>query len=85
LNATTNGTNQAIANTVATSIFIMDGVDVENKCIATQQLMINLPDDKKVMSTHVCDIWIPGLPSVLMGHIVPSLSFLPPIRICLLC
>jgi hypothetical protein len=55
-------TNQAIADTGGTSIFIMDGVDVENKCIATQPLTINLHDGKKVISTHVCDIRIPGLP-----------------------
>ncbi len=26
------------------------------------------------MSTHVCDITIPGLPTVLVGHVVPHLA-----------
>ncbi len=73
LNAIRITTNQAIADTEATSIFIMYGTGVVNKCIATQPLPINLPDGKKVMSTHVCDINILGLPTVLMGHIVSRL------------
>ncbi len=47
---------------------------MDNKCIALSPLTINLPDGKKVQSTHVCDINIPGLPMALMGHIVPSLT-----------
>jgi len=65
--------------------FIMDGVDVVNKCIATTPLIINLPDGKKVKSTHVCDIIIPGLPTVLLGHIVPSLTVASLIGIRPLC
>ncbi len=49
----TIATNHAIADTGATSIFIMDGVDVDNKYITTKPLTINLPDGTKVMSTHV--------------------------------
>ncbi len=41
--------NYAIADTGATSIFIMDGVDVDNKRIATRPLTINLTDGTKVM------------------------------------
>jgi hypothetical protein len=67
-------TNQAIADTGATSIFIMEGVDVDNKHIAKDPLTINLPDGKKVVSTRVCDIKIPGLPTMLTGHLVPSLK-----------
>jgi hypothetical protein len=52
----------------------MEGVDVVNKCIATTPLTINLPDGTKVKSSHVCDIEIPGLPTILLGHIVPSLT-----------
>ncbi len=74
LNAVMNGCDQAIANTGATSIFIMDGIDVVNKRIATTPLTINLPDGKKVKLSHVCDITIPGLPTILLGHIVPSLT-----------
>jgi hypothetical protein len=74
INAVTIGRDQAIADTGATSIFIMEGVDVVNKNIATTPLTINLPDGKKVRSSHVCDIEIPGLPTVLLGHIVPLLT-----------
>jgi hypothetical protein len=72
LNAITIATNQAIVNTGAMSIFIMDGIDVENKRIATRPLTIKLPDGNKVMST--CDIHIPGLPTVLTGYIVPKVG-----------
>ncbi len=74
LNAITITTHQAIADTGATSIFIMEGADVDNKRIAKDPLTINLPDGKQVVSTHVCDINIPGLATMLMGHIVASLK-----------
>jgi hypothetical protein len=82
LNALTIATNQAVADMGATSIFIMEGADVNNKRPTTVPLTINLPDGKWVQSTHVCDIRIPGLPTVLTGHIVPSLriAFLIGIR-----
>jgi hypothetical protein len=85
LNALTIATNQAIADTGATSIFIMEGADVDNKHPAMVPLTINLPNSKRVQSTHVCDIWIPGLPTVLTGHIVPSLRIASLIEIRLLC
>jgi hypothetical protein len=74
LNAITIDSQQAIADTGATSIFIMDGVDVDNKRIATTPITINLPDGRKVLSSHVCDFIIPGLPSRLVGHVVPGLA-----------
>jgi hypothetical protein len=74
LNALTIAANQAIAETGATSIFIMDGAIVDNKRVMVSPLIINLPDGKKIQSTHVCDINIPGLPMILTGHIVPSLT-----------
>jgi hypothetical protein len=85
LNAITIATNHAIANTGATSIFIMDEVDVDNKRIATKPLTIILPDVTKVMLTHVCNIHIPRLPIVLIGHIIPSLTTASLIGICPLC
>ncbi len=54
----------SIADTGATSIFIMDGIDVENKRVAQRPLTIHLPDGRQVKSTHVCDIALP----VLTGH-----------------
>ncbi len=38
----------AIADTRATSIFIMDGVNVVNKRITNNPLTINMPDRQKV-------------------------------------
>jgi hypothetical protein len=74
LNALTIAPSHAIADTGATSIFVMEGVDVENKQVAVQPLTIRLPDGRKVHSSHTCDINIPGLPTSLIGHIVPHLS-----------
>jgi hypothetical protein len=85
LNALTIATNQAIADMGATSIFIIEGANVDNKRPASAPLTINLPDDKQILSTHVCDIQIPSLPTVLTGHIVPSLSIASLIGIRLLC
>jgi hypothetical protein len=74
LNALTAATNQAIANTGATSIFIMDGIHMVNKRVARKPLTINLPDGKQIMSTYICNIIILGLPTVLTGHIIPLLK-----------
>jgi hypothetical protein len=85
LNAITIATNQAIADTGATSIFIMDEVEVENKRLTKKPLIINLPDGKKFKSTHKCDINIPGLTRTLTGHIVPTLAVASLIGIRPLC
>ena len=85
VSAVTISRDRAIADTGATSIFIMDGVDVDNKRIALKPLTVNLPDGRMVQSSHVCDIMIPGLPTVLTGHIVPSLSVASLIGIRPLC
>ncbi len=63
----------------------MTGTDVENKHLAVKPLTINLPDRKQIQSTHVCDIQIPGLPTVSTGHIVPSLTIASLIGIRPLC
>ena len=68
LNAIDITASQAIADTGATSIFIMEGTPCKNLCPAIRLLTINLPDGIKVMSTHTCDITIPGLPTVLVGQ-----------------
>jgi hypothetical protein len=52
----------------------MDGIDVANKQVASKPLTINLPNGRKVKSTHICNIVIPGLQTVLLGHIVPDLA-----------
>jgi hypothetical protein len=85
LNAIMIATNQAIANTGANFIFIMAGADVDNKRLAVKPLAINLPNSKQIQSTYVCNIQIPGLPMVLTGHIVPSLTIASLIGIRPLC
>ena len=60
LNAIPIAANQAIADTGVMFIFIMDDVDVVNKCTSRKPITINLPDDRKVMSTHECNIKIPA-------------------------
>ncbi len=71
LNALTIAANEAIEDTSATTIFIMDDGEVDNKRVATKPLKIKLPNGTTIWSTHVCDIIIPGLPIKLTGHIVP--------------
>jgi len=57
-----------------TQIFIMDGTPVHNKQTTICPLKVALADRRRVMSTHMCDIIIPGLPTMLVGHSVPELS-----------
>ena len=64
----------AIADSGATQIFIMDGTPVINKRPTYCPLKVALADGQKVMSTHICDVDIPGLPVMLTGHIIPELS-----------
>jgi hypothetical protein len=52
----------------------MDGTPVVNKQPMTQPLKVSLANGRQVMSTHMCDIHIKGLPCVLTGHIIPDLS-----------
>ncbi len=67
-------TDNAIADSGATQIFVMDGTPVVNKRLTTRPLKVSLADGRQVMSTHMCDILINGLPVVLTGHIIPDLS-----------
>ena len=53
--------------------------------MASKPLTINLPDGRKVQSTHVCDINIPGLPTMLTGHVLPQLAVASLIGIRPLC
>jgi hypothetical protein len=72
--AYTIATNDAIADLGATQIFVMKGTPVLNKQKITCPLKVALADGRRVMSTHMCDIVLPGLPTTLVGHIVPELS-----------
>ena len=65
---------QVIADMVATSIFIIEGTPCKNVRPVIRPLTINLRDGTKVMSTHTCNITIPGLPKVFVGHVEPKLT-----------
>jgi hypothetical protein len=70
----TIASTEAIADSGGTQIFVMDGIPVHNKQKTTCPLKVALADRRRVTSTHMCDIIIPGLPTTLVGHIVPELS-----------
>jgi hypothetical protein len=74
-----------IANTGATSTFIMKGTPVKNLRRTNNPITVSLPDRTKVSSTHICGINIPGLPTALTGHIVPGITMASLIRIRILC
>jgi hypothetical protein len=71
---TSIASNEAIADSGAAQIFIMDGTPDHNKRKTTCPLNGALADSCRAMSTHMCNIVIPGLPTTLIGHIVPELS-----------
>jgi hypothetical protein len=66
--------NEVIADLGATQIFVMEGTPVLNKQKTTCPLKVTLANGCWVLSTHMCDIVIPGLPTTLVGHIIPELS-----------
>ncbi len=66
--------DNAIADSGAMQIFIMEGTPVHNKQHRTYPLKATLADGWHVMSTCMCAVNIPGLPIMLTGHIIPDLS-----------
>ncbi len=70
----TIATNDAIADSGATQIFVMEGTPVLNKQKTTCPLKVAFADGCRVMSMHISDIVLPSLPTTLVGHIVPELS-----------
>jgi hypothetical protein len=70
----TTQTKDAIVDLGATQIFIMKHTPVVNKRITHVPLKVTLADGCKVFSNHECNVHIRGLPTVLIGHIIPDLS-----------
>jgi hypothetical protein len=62
-----------VADTGATSFFLTKDAPSQNTQCAANPISVTLPDGQKIMSTHVWDITIPGLPTVLTGHIMPDM------------
>jgi hypothetical protein len=75
----------AVADTGATSIFVMAGVPTDIIRVAKKPIHISLPDGKKILLTHICDVDILGLPHKLIGHIVPDMKMASLLGICILC
>jgi hypothetical protein len=68
------GPSLAIADTGATPFFLTKGALCQNKRRATNPITVKLPDGRKIKSTHMCNIVILGLPTVLTGHIMPDMT-----------
>ncbi len=64
----------AVADTGATLFFLTKDAPCQNKRQATNPITVTLPDSCKIMSIHICNITIPGLPTVLTGHIMPDMT-----------
>ena len=84
-NAMNINPHHAIADTGATSIFVMAGTPVDNIRPSNKPIHISLPDGKQIVSAQVCDINIPGLPITLTGHIVPDMKMASLLGIRVLC
>jgi hypothetical protein len=67
-------TGNTTADFGTTQMFAMDGTPVINKRVTSNPLTVSLADGRQVLSTHMCDIYIEGLPFLLTGHIIPELS-----------
>ncbi len=74
-----------VADTSTTFFFLTKSAPYQNKCITTHPISLTLPNRKQFMSTHLCNVVIPGLCTVLTGHIVLDLTIASLFRICLLC
>jgi hypothetical protein len=66
-------TKDAIADSGATQIFVMENTPVINKHITQSPLKVALADGHEVFSTHECNVHIVGLPTIITKHIIPDL------------
>ncbi len=84
-NAMQIASTHAVADTGATSVFVMAGTPAKSIHVATKPIQISLPDGKKIVSTHICDVDILGLPHKLIGHIVLDMKMTSLLGIHILC
>ncbi len=75
----------AVANTRATLVFVLKGTPMRNVWPATNPVTISLPNGKVFRLTHVCDFKLPGLPTIVEGHILPDLTVALLVGIHILC
>jgi hypothetical protein len=64
----------AIADMGTTSCFLTKDASCQNKQLTNSPLSVTLPDGQKIKSTHVCDITIPGILTIITGHIMPDMT-----------
>ncbi len=75
----------AIADTGTTSIFLTKGAPCLNKRRTLSPISVTLTDGRKIVSSHICDVCIPGLPAILTGHIMPDMTTASLFGIRILC
>ena len=75
----------AVADTGATSLFLTKGAPCQNKRCAINPVTITFPNGCKIKSMHNCNVMIPGLPTVLTGHIMPDMTTASLFGIMVLC
>jgi hypothetical protein len=75
----------AVADTGATSLFLTKGAPCLNKRRALKPISVTLPDGRQIVSSHVCNNRIPGLPTTLTGHIMPNMTTASLFGIRILC
>jgi hypothetical protein len=75
----------AVADTDATSFFLTKNALCQNKPRATHPVTVTLPEGQKIASMHICDVTIPGLPTIPLGHIMPDMATASLFRIIVLC
>ena len=67
--------DMAVVDSVATVNFILPDTKVSNMKISKKPLIINLPDDTQLKSTHTCEINVPRLPKeARQAHVVPGMA-----------
>jgi hypothetical protein len=64
----------AVTDTDPTSFFLMKDAPCQNEHRTPNPVTVTLPDGRKIVLTHICNITIPGLPTVLTGHILPNMT-----------
>jgi hypothetical protein len=56
----------AVADSGATSVFVLEGTPCKNIKLAENPITILLPDEAKLTLRHICNITIPNLPFTLV-------------------
>ena len=76
----------AILDSGATSHFLVTDAPVRHREVASDPLIVRLPDGARVKSTHTCELNLSQLPSAArIGHIVPGLASHSLISVVKLC